>query len=266
MASVALDNLHDLAWLLAREWDTLRGDEPDNVVAATGMYCPSCGDVRRMNITLIYSPLEYLDPRKDIPKQLAPSLFHFQCEECYEEYICVVYEAHAGPDGVSLLIIPRQQKGIITPHTPDDVAFYLDQAQKAQVAGAGSAAIAMARAALECVLFQQGYRDGTLGQKLGRLNEEVLAGAGPRWARDLEGDVLTVIGEMGAGTSFPADGDVETRALLDGELLTLLPDIFALLLFLVYEVPYEMNTRLSALRARAHVQGRNISVIHDGVA
>ena len=96
-------------------------------------------------------------------------------------FTALVYQGPAGPD---LVVLPSQPGGLRTQHTPESVAFYLDQAQRAESVGARSGAAAMYRGALEHLLFEQGYRQAMLGPKLERLERDIQfwpsVGPGPR--------------------------------------------------------------------------------------
>jgi len=218
------------------------------------MYCPSCGDFRRMRITLLYWPGIYqnqsLKQSQDILEQLIPSLFTFVCVQCETRFTVVIYQ---GPDGPALAVLPSCHGGLRTPHTPPGVAFYLDQAQRAQSVGANSAAIAMFRGALEHLLFEQGYKTGTLGFKIKQLCEDIKKGSAPKWALELETEFLEVIKDLGNGSIHPNDGDVAKQAVLDNKLLALVKETFRILLFLIYEVPYKKNEMLTELRAKAEI-------------
>ncbi len=129
--------------------------------------------------------------------------------------------------------------------------YYLDQAYRAQSVGANSGAVAMFRAALDHLLFEQGYKSGMLGQRLAALEADIVAGTAPKWATDLETDYLSAMNKLGAGFIHTNDGDVKKQESLDNELLAAVQETFIALLFLVYEVPHQKGERLKELRAKA---------------
>jgi hypothetical protein len=94
--------------------------------------------------------------------------------------------------------LPSTYGGLSTPNTPPPVAYYLDQAHRARSVGALSAAAAMYRAALDQILFEQGFTEGTLGPKIGALEK-----ANPRWLANLDPAYLTVIKQIGDGAITP---------------------------------------------------------------
>jgi len=163
-------------------------------------------------------------------------------------FTALVYQGPAGPD---LVVLPSQPGGLRTEHTPESVAFYLDQAQRAEAVGARSAAVAMYRGALEHLLFEQGYQQGMLGKKLQQLEDTIQAGTAPRWARELDTDFLAVLKDLGNAAIHPNDGDVAKQATLDRELLAQLKETFVYLLILVYEAPRKRDASLAALKTKA---------------
>src|SRR5262249_41130742 len=143
--------------------------------------------------------------------------------------------------------------GLTTPHTPDGVGYYLDQASKAQSSGANSAAIAMFRGALEHLLFEQGYQTGMLSSKLTQLETQIKNGQAPKWAIDLDMEFLDVMKELGNGAIHPNNGDIKKQRELDNDLIERVKETFHMLLFLVYELPHQKQQKLSALKAKATI-------------
>ena len=248
-----LDNLKDLIRIFKSN-PSMFGYHDHEIIPRDKMYCPSCGDFRRMKIIPLYWPglhrFQGLNLAGDVLQQLVPSLFTFVCVQCETRFTVVIYQ---GPDGPALAVLQSCHGGLRTPHTPPGVAFYLDQAQRAQSVGANSAAIAMFRGALEHLLFEQGYKTGTLGFKIKQLCEDIKNGSAPKWALELETEFLEVIKDLGNGSIHPNDGDVDKQAVLDNKLLALVKETFQILLFLIYEVPHKKNEMLTELRAKAEI-------------
>lgn len=238
--------------------------QPDEAFLLPGsLFCPSCGEIRKADVELLYErpedgaprylhPLEGRTVQRVLPGEprdpLVPALFRYTCRQCETEFIAVV---HQGPDGRDLAVLPSRHGGLRTPHTPDGVAFYLDQALRAESVGARSAATAMYRGALEHLLFEQGYQEGMLGKKLRLLEDAIQEGTAPRWARDLDTDFLAVLKDLGNAAIHPNDGNVAQQETLDRELLAQVKETFAYLLFLVYEAPRKRAHSLGALQAKA---------------
>jgi hypothetical protein len=139
--------------------------------------------------------------------------------------------------------------GLTTPHTPEGVAYYLDQAFRAQSVAAHSAAVAMYRAALEQLLFEQGFQRGMLREKIAALEKAVEAGTAPRWANDLDAEYLKVMKDLGNIAIHPNDGDIGRQGALDHDLIAHIMATFSELLASVYEEPILRESRLKALNA-----------------
>jgi len=144
------------------------------------MHCTTCSREMTMIVVALY-----MSPGKSGPhgmvmphdrRTLPPSLFQSRCVHCESTWTVVAYRA---PDETSLAIFGDTHGGLSTPHTPGSVAYYLDQAYKAQAASAHSAAVAMYRAALEHLLYQQGYHIRELGRKIEALEKAIVAGTAP---------------------------------------------------------------------------------------
>src|SRR5665213_3516150 len=127
---------------------------------ARSIYCPSCGDLRRVSIKCLYYAaqsrgLNLAGDWRTVAAQLTPSLFKLTCVECKTSFTSMVYQGPKGPDVVFLC---SHTAGLTTPNTPPAVAYYLDQAYRSESVGARSAAVAMFRGALDHLLFEQGYK------------------------------------------------------------------------------------------------------------
>ena|SRR2546427_4502042 len=228
----------------------------EQVVRTGSLYCPACGDERRMGIAIIHAPRDLIQAarngavRHGQSKDFVPSLLALACVQCETLFTGVIY---SGPDGPEAIILPSIRGGLTTPHTPVGVAYYLDQAHRAEVVGARSAAVAMYRGALEQLLFEQGYTTGMLKKKLETLELDIGKGTAPKWALDLDTEFLAVLKDLGDGSIHPNDGDVTKQSVLDEELVRKVRATFLMLLFLVYEAPHKKQEHLKALKTKAQV-------------
>jgi hypothetical protein len=256
-----LDNLVD--FLDACEQNRPRIDKLGRFVAGD-LYCPVCGGPRRVRIEILHPrnvggdhARTLAEPREEEAQQLArhfsPGLFVLTCLQCSTTSTAVMF---VGPHGFELAIFPAVAGGVATANTPRGVAYYLDQAQRAQNVGANSAAVAMYRSALEHLLYEQGFEMRMLGPKIGALEQGIQDGSAPRWARDLNPAYLTAIKKLGDAAIHPGEGDVGRQASLDSSLLRQLRITFSELLQVVYEREHEEAERLAALRqALSEVEG-----------
>lgn len=212
--------------------------------------CSKCGQSRRMQIAFIYPPKlerDIVDAKtlKDIPGRALPALFNYRCTQCDTTIFAILYRR---VNNLELLLLPTVNGGLRTEHTPDGVSYYLDQAHRALSAGANSAAVAMFRGALEQILFEQGYTDGTCGKKLKDLERAIEQGNGPKWAISLPTVLLRTIKQLGDGAVHPNDGDIKRQHKLDRQLISHLNAAFNYLLELVYEQDARQTAMLKALR------------------
>jgi Domain of unknown function (DUF4145) len=211
-----------------------------------GTFCPSCGAERRMTLTGWHWPGDTEDTAPfdysfDDPRS-GPALFHARCLQCQKGITILV--AH-GPDGPEVVALPSTYGGLSTSNTPKPVAFYLDQAQRCQSVGALSGTVAMYRAALEQLLFDQGYEDGMLKRKIDDLigDEEP-----PRWRDQLDPAFLEAMKDLGNAAIHPNRGDISKQAAFHSGLLREVRALFEELLEEVYEVEKRREDRLAALK------------------
>ena len=227
------------------------------------MYCPKCGGERRISVELLYAyPTEngFLnkiraaasnsneETIKNVKNYLCPSLWRFACTQCNTVFTVTFYEKN---NEAEMAILPSCNGGVVTPNTPPEVSYYLDQAYRAKSVGANSACIAMYRGALDQLLHQQGYTSGMLGVKLDKLEKDLKAGNAPKWAKDLDIDYLSCINQLGSGSIHPNGGDIEKQKELDNQLITVVDIVFTMLLDSIYEKPVIEQGRLSTLKDKS---------------
>lgn len=182
----------------------------------------------------------------DIPFQdyagAVPALFMAQCVQCRRTITILVA---SGPDGAGIVALPSTYGGLSTPSTPTPVAFYLDQAQRCQAVAAFSGAVAMYRAALEQLLYEQGYTDGMLKKKIDDLIADEKP---PRWRDQLDLAFLEAMKDLGNAAIHPNDGDISKQAAFHAGLLYEVRALFEELLEEAYEAEKRRADRLKALK------------------
>jgi hypothetical protein len=229
----------------------LTGGNTGTTFIAGELYCPGCGGPRRMRMASrnkSFGDRAFATGVEGLAAGMAPAAFTLRCVQDDTEFSALLFQ---GPDRYELAIFPAVRGGLATPHTPAGVGFYLDQAQRAQSAAANSAAVAMYRAAIEHVLYEQGFTDRMLGPKLKALQAAINDGTAPKWASELDAAYLSVINQLAAGAIHPGDGDVAKQSTFDSEILTQLEITLAELVHVVYERHHEEQARLDALKAAA---------------
>lgn len=236
-----LNNADDFVAACTAVADTFRGDRDWASLAPQDIYCSVCGGPRKATIAVLSWRKNQgrawtwlLDDEQrlsgNIADELAPMLSVFKCLQCGTQSTVLLF---AGPNGYELAVFPEAHGGLSTPHTPEPVAYYLDQAKRAQGVGANSAAVAMYRSALEHLLYDQGYTDRMLGPKLAALQHDIEGGTAKKWAQDLQSQYLTVIKKLGDAAIHPGDGRVDRQSALDNALLRQLEITFGELLAVV---------------------------------
>jgi hypothetical protein len=120
------------------------------------------------------TPLHPVGPK--LPVTIVPSFFSLMCSQarCLHPRGRPPIRQRAGariPGGVWRTRNPR---------TPASIRYYLDPAHFCRAAGAHSAAVAMYRAALEHLLFDQRYRNRSLGAKIKQLEAALADETAPR--------------------------------------------------------------------------------------
>jgi hypothetical protein len=211
------------------------------------MHCSRCSGSRRMKITLYYPDAsEFVRAASRLAGRdiICCSL---SCVQCDAQYYVLKYP---GPNGPALAVMSNTHGGLSTQHTPEAVAYYLDQAYKAHCVGADSAAVTMFRSALEHLLYEQGYQTGMLGPKIAKLEADIAKGGGPAWARDLDTEFIKVLKDLGNAAIHTNSGDIKKQAHIDSELVSLVQATFFALIQVVYEIPKQKTMHLTALQAR----------------
>lgn len=179
--------------------------------------------------------------------KMMPSVYVYECLECDTKNYATLMLIESEP---TLSIRSEVEGGIRTDHTPPAVAYYLDEANRAQKAGAKSAAAAMYRAALEQILFEQGFVNGMLKAKIDDLGSRLAAGTAPDWAKQSHKELFTLLKNIGDGSIHPNGGEISKQLEIDEELLSVIEVVLDRLLTAIYERPViEEKERLRLVRA-----------------
>ena len=219
----------------------------EGFTTANGLYCARCGGVRRRRIRRLFwsADVRNGDFMSFRGSTETPALFSLMCVQCHADAVAVVY---MGPSGPELAILESTSGGVATPNTPPGVAYYLDQAHRAEGRAANSAATAMYRSATEMLLFQQGYENGMLNAKIDALLGD---GDPPVWRDRIDPDYLRVLRDLGNAAIHPNDGDIVRQAVLDRKLLLEVRVVFQELLDVIYEEPAQRAARKALLESAA---------------
>jgi len=222
------------------------------------LFCPACQGPRRMRVVRWFWNEDEtrkvvkgsgVSNTKEILNILfTPSAHSLFCVECDSQTLAVIY---IGPHGRELALLRSVAGGLASPNTAPGVAYYLDQANRAQSVGANSAALAMFRSALEHLLHEQGFTQEMCGAKIKALEEARKSGAGPKWAADLDPEDLRVLKRLGDGAIHTNGGDVSKQDVATSELISAVALEFEKLITIVYERPMQDRARQEELKRAA---------------
>ncbi|MBX9950213.1 MAG: hypothetical protein K2Y39_13680 [Candidatus Obscuribacterales bacterium] len=234
----------------------LRAGLPFDAFGHAGtMYCPNCFEYSGMKLEKLYFNKtvgqeiiaelcreDSIGPgvRAKLPEYTNPALVRLSCVNCQNIFYGLIYKTEKAP---ALVIVSVRGGGIATPNTSALVAYYLEQAYKAQAATAFSAALAMYRAALDQILEDKGY-DGSLPAKLTKLADEQKNNTMPPWAKRLNSEILTVLKDICNRHVHPSE--LAVLQALDAEFMSKIQRIFSGLL----SAAYEQETRQTAAKAK----------------
>jgi len=253
-------------------YDPPDGNEPLQVTVSKfpmkeEMHCSRCGDIRKnevfplsLNDNFNDKYFEQLQISRRQKKQyhqgnfintvysmLFPSFWKCQCLQCDSISYIVLYK---GPRRIyELIVLASSDGGLSTPNTPNNVSFYLDQANKSHIMGANSAAMAMYRSAIEHILVEQGYGRRMLGNKIQDLISDIKDSKGPPWAFEIDPNFLQYIKRLGDSAIHANDGEVEQQIHLDNELIKSVKQVISFLLFTIYESNHKKKYLLDSLKS-----------------
>ncbi len=264
-----LDSLDRLRDVVAEHYEELLEGK---LVEVNELYCSTCSGRRRMKLfEITMKGRDYGPRRRSLPADLAnygsgydpsetprdrnlkrlaergmaPALFMLKCVQCEATFTAMVYIREGGE---ALALFPSRLGGLSTKNTPPPAAYYLDQASRSQAAGARSAAVAMYRVALEQVLEHEGYTQRMCGKKLEALEADVAGGRAPKWATEVDRDLMTILKDLGNGVLHTNGGDITLQENATPDLLEMIGLAFEELLDVVYERQFQAHARRSALK------------------
>lgn len=169
-----------------------------------------------------------------IDKHPLPLRLRLECLRCGKARPVLV--AYRGPDGPEVIIL-HEHRGAGSPETPNDVAYYLDQARRASGAGAHSAAASMYRAAVEMMLFGFGYKQRMLGPKLDALRKDRIAGTAKPSAILFDDEFADLARQLGNGAIHANKGAAKRQRALDADVVAAVESVINGVLRRVYDEP-----------------------------
>jgi len=155
-----------------------------------------------------------------------------------------IFDIQRDVSGVALRL---DHASVATTNTPASVAYYLEQAYLCQSVNAYSATLAMYRTALDAILFNAGYREGMVGNKIAALERDIAACHGPLWARTLLPPYLKVIKDLGNSSLHVSNEDLTEERAIDDDLIQEVELTIHTLLDEAYEKEARDKARLEKL-------------------
>lgn len=212
-------------------------------------FCNNCLDNRLMKVKNIKrrennEKNTYSTKEEAIYKNL-PLVYELKCLQCKSKAYLVIYKN----DDINKSIILYEKKGgCSAKNAPEGVKYYLNEATLARNIDAKSASMSMYRAALDYLLFSEGYTKGMLGEKIENLNKDIQESKAPKWAMDIDTEYLELIKKIGNSSIHPNKGDIKKQEEISNRLLNVVDLVFSTLLDKIYEQPEKDKKNLEILR------------------
>ncbi len=212
------------------------------------LFCPYCGAERKHVVERhsSYISFDVIEPGRITEFSNLPLVYNASCLQCGRGGVLVIYQ---GPERLELAVLRNTYGGCVTPNTPIEVKYYLDQAYRARMVSALSAAMTMYRSALEWILYDQGYTEGMLGKKINNLESDINNNMAPEWASQLSVEIIRALKNIGNGATHTNKGDIEKQKEIDKNLMELIDIIFSELLDIIYEQPARRLENLNKLKS-----------------
>ena len=170
------------------------------------------------------------------------TIFSHICRQCGSETFVIRHNI----DGKETLSFVYSTKlGYSSSYVVDSVNYYMGQAFISKTAGAYSSSMAMYRAALECILFDQGFKNGNLFNKIKEFEKNR-----PDWSNELDNEFMDIIRELGNDSVHPNEGDIDIQKKFDEDSLGDVELTLIQLIEKAYVQPAMQKERLNHLRAK----------------
>ena len=220
-----------------------------DLITENEFYCNNCLDDRKMKVINVKM-------REDINRNMyntfeeafqrnLPLVYELECLQCKSKACLIVQKMN---NEIKDIVLYEKSGGCASKNSPDGVKYYLNEAKLSKQIGAKSASMAMYRAALDFLLFEQGYTQGMLGNKIKKLEEDRENNCGPKWAMEIEPQFLEAIKDIGNSSIHPNDGNIKNQEEIDENLLNLVDIVFSELLDKIYEQPIRSKNNLELMK------------------
>lgn len=220
-----------------------------DLITESEFYCNNCLDGRKMKVINVKMREDrYVNVYKNFEegfKKNLPLVYELECLQCKSRACLVIQKMN---NEIKDIILYETYGGCSSKNSPDGVKYYLNEAKLSKQIGAKSASMAMYRAALDFLLYEQGYTQGMLGNKIKKLEEDRNNNCGQKWVMEIEPQFLEVIKDIGNSSIHPNDGNIKCQEVIDENLLNIVDIVFSELLDKIYEQPIRSKKNLELLK------------------
>jgi len=223
-----------------------------DLITENEFYCNNCLDDRKMkviNVKMCKDRAVFNTFEEGFQYNL-PLVYELECLQCKSKACLIIQKMN---NEVKDIILYEKNGGCASKNSPDGVKYYLNEAKLSKQIGAKSASMAMYRAALDFLLYEQGYTQGMLGNKIKKIEEDREKNCGKKWVMEIEHQFLEVIKDIGNSSIHPNDGDIKKQEEIDENLLNLVDFVFSELLEKIYEQPIRSKNNLELLKNKKNL-------------
>lgn len=161
------------------------------------------------------------------------------CRQCHNETFLIKHTVDGEP---TLTFVYSTVLQYDTSCVPEGINYYMGQAFKSKSVGAYSAAMAMYRSALEFLLYESGFDENRLVDKIKSFEDKP-----PDWATSLSSQFMGIIRELGNDSVHPNRGNISEQEKFDFEMLEAVEETLNELIERAYILPQREKDRLSIL-------------------
>lgn len=167
------------------------------------------------------------------------SIYVHICRQCHNETFLIRHTVDGKPTLTFLYSTALQYD---TSCVPEGINYYMGQAFKSKSVGAYSAAMAMYRSALEFLLYESGFDENRLVDKIKSFEDKP-----PDWATSLSSQFMGIIRELGNDSVHPNRGNISEQEKFDFDMLEAVEITLNELIERAYILPQKERDRLSVL-------------------
>lgn len=217
-------------------------------------YCPKCKRMSYGQLNLLQKRWTLQAIKNDVGRYLdnhklnvfiketynGDSLVYVHtCRQCHNETFLIKHTVDGEP---TLTFVYSTVLQYDTSCVPEGINYYMGQAFKSKSVGAYSAAMAMYRSALEFLLYESGFDENRLVDKIKSFEDKP-----PDWATSLSSQFMGIIRELGNDSVHPNRGNISEQEKFDFDMLEAVEITLNELIERAYILPQKERDRLSVL-------------------